>query len=72
LEYYKIDEAIMGERIGFEIFENSLVTFYMETPKDISAFAELTKAKGTHKTRALTKDLNYKNDNFLRQKDLTH
>lgn len=60
-----------GERMTFEIFENSLVTFYMEIPKDITAFAELSKAKGTHKTRASTKDLNFKNDNFLRQKDLS-
>ena len=44
----------------------------MELPKRISAFAELSKAKGTHKTRALTKDLNFNNDNFLRQKDLSH
>ena len=71
LDYYKIDEAEMGEKIIFEIYENSLVTFYMEIPKDITAFAELQKAKGTHKTRAYTKDLNFKNDNFLRQKDLS-
>ena len=43
----------------------------MEVPKDMHAVAELTKTKGTHKTKASTKDLNFKNDNFLKQKDLS-
>lgn len=62
----------MGASIDFELHERSLVTFYMQLPKEMNAFAEITKTKGTNKIKLSTKDINKKSDNFLRQKDLDH
>lgn len=72
LEDYKIDEILFGSSFDFELFERSLVIFYMQVPKEMNALAEIIKTKGTTKIKLNTKDINKKSDNFLKQKDLDH
>ena len=63
---FKITELLNRSSLKFTIAESSLVIFYMEMPKEIHGLAELTKTKGTYKSKTNSKDLNSQNDNFLR------
>lgn len=60
-----------SDAISFQIYETSQVNVYVEVPKEITAYAEIQKLKGTFKSKASTETLNQKNDIFLRQKDLS-
>ena len=62
----KMMDVYSDDSIEFEVTKSSLVTVYLETPKDVHADIEIVKTKGTYRRKASSRDLNKESDNFLK------
>ena len=65
-------ELLMGESLQVDLQKPSLVSFYLELPKSVSAMVEFSKIKGTYRNKFTTDTLNQNVDNFLKVKDFKH
>ena len=62
----KMADIYSDDSIDFEVTKSSLVTVYLETPKDTSADIEIVKTKGTYRRRGTSEELNSNSENFLK------
>lgn len=62
----KMLDIYNDDSIEFEVTKSSLVTVYLETPKDVGADIEIVKTKGTYRRKANSKSLNSNAENFLK------
>ena len=63
---------MLEDWINFEINEQSLVTVYLETPKDFETEIELVKNKGTFRVKASSLDLNKNQDSIIKVRGFKH
>lgn len=68
----KIVDVLIHDIISFELQEPSLVTVYLELPKDMEVQIELSKTKGTFKMIAAAKDLNLNQESILKLRGFKH
>ena len=51
---FKLAELLEGTSVKFDLFETSLVNFYLEIPEGLKAEAEIVRVKGTYITKVGT------------------
>ena len=64
---FRLAELLEGTAVKFDLFETSLVNFYIEVPEGLKAEAEIVRVKGTYITKVSSLDLNKGDETFLRQ-----
>ena len=67
-----LSDIFAQDTLSFELQLPSLITIYLETPKDITAEIQIYSADGNYRRRASSADLNKDVDNFIKLTQFQH